>query len=142
MSNDALYRPKSESTDVVFFGTEARFDVPEVFWMSQNKGKLDFLELFAGKAVLSYCASQAGLSTGSPIDINTGYDLNTYEGQQKAWKIIKDGRPEVVYMAHGLIFKTSMTKTWFSRKGSRSCQWSVFVSMLPSIKLEQDASSL
>ncbi len=99
MTDDALYRPKSENTGEAFLGTEARFDVPEVFWMTKDKGKLDFLELFAGKAVLSYCASQAGLQTGQPIDINTGYDLNTYEGQQKAWKVIKDGQPEVVYMA-------------------------------------------
>ena len=95
----SLYRPKSEGTDVVFFGAESRFDVPETFWMAQNKGKIDFLELFAGKAILSYCTSQVGLPTGPPVDINTGYDLNTYDGQQKAWKLIKEGQPEVVYMA-------------------------------------------
>jgi len=53
--------------------------------------------MFAGKALLSY--SQFGLLTGPPVDINTGYDLNTTERQARAWKLIKESEPEVVFMA-------------------------------------------
>ena len=48
---------------------------------------------------LSACASSQGLNTGDPVDLRTGFDLNTREGQRKAWKIITTQDPQVVYMA-------------------------------------------
>ena len=96
---DDLYHPLPDKEEEILFSSEYNMDVAECFWLSQPKGKLNFLELFAGKAILSYCCSQVGLLTGSPIDLNTGYDLNTYEGQQKAWKIIKEGQPDIILMA-------------------------------------------
>ena len=52
-----------------------------VLWQCMMKGKLDFLELFAGSARLSQCTALRGLRTGSPVDLRTGFDLNTRIGQ-------------------------------------------------------------
>ena len=68
-------------------------------WQSITKGKIDFLELFAGSARLSQASSINGLSVGSPIDLRTGFDLNSRKGQQKAMQIILDQKPEIIHMA-------------------------------------------
>ena len=96
---EELRRPqKSDLSDVVFFGSETQAGVHERFWLSPDwlspdKGKLDFLEMWSGKDHLSLRSSQLGLSTGSPMDTETGYDLNTFGGQSKAWKIIHERQP-------------------------------------------------
>ena len=46
-------------------------------WMPVTKGKLDFLELFAGSARLSHVASMQGMKVGQPIDLRTGFDILT-----------------------------------------------------------------
>ena len=64
-----------------------------------TKGKLDFLELFAGSARLSQCTALRGLRTGSPVDLRTGFDLNTRKGQSRAMQCILEQKPEVIHMA-------------------------------------------
>ena len=49
-------------------------------WQCMMKGKLDFLELFVGSSRLSQCAALTGLRTGSPVDLRSGFDLNTRTG--------------------------------------------------------------
>ena len=36
---------------------------------------------------------------GQPIDLNTGYDLNTPRGQKKVRKILQEQKPRIVFMA-------------------------------------------
>jgi len=57
------------------------------------------LEIFAGTARVTAACKDIGLITGPPVDINTGFDLLTAEGQQSTWKIIKSGQPLVIFMA-------------------------------------------
>ena len=59
-----------------------------VLWQCMMKGKLDFLELFAGSARLSQCAALRGLRTGTPVDLRSGFDLNTRAGQARAMACI------------------------------------------------------
>ena len=53
-------------------------------WVVETQGKLDFLELFSGSAHASAACADAGLTVGPPVDLKTGFDLNTKAGQQKA----------------------------------------------------------
>jgi hypothetical protein len=85
-----------------------------VFWQVQRHGRLDFLELFSGSAHAA-CA-QHGLAVGPPIDLRTGFDLNSKEGQQKAWKIITDQQPAVIFMA--------LVCTWWSPLSNAIPAWS------------------
>ena len=68
-------------------------------WVVETQGKLDFLKLFSGSAHASAACADAGLVVGPPVDLKTGFDLNTKAGQQKAWDIIVRQRPSVVFMA-------------------------------------------
>lgn len=44
-------------------------------WEPCTRGRIDFLELFAGSARLSQVAAMNGLKVGPPVDIRTGYDI-------------------------------------------------------------------
>ena len=68
-------------------------------WLCQGTGKLDFLELFSGSARLSQECARHKLKTGAPIDLKTGFDLLTKEGQAKAWSVITSQQPTIVFMA-------------------------------------------
>ena len=57
------------------------------------------LLLFAGSARLSQCASLRGLRIGSPVDLGTGFDLNTRKGQARAMQTILEQKPKVTHMA-------------------------------------------
>ena len=70
-----------------------------IVWQVCLKEKLNFLELFSGSARASAAVSQEGLSTGPPVDLRTGFDLNTKAGQAAAWQLILKGAPDVVWMA-------------------------------------------
>lgn len=86
----------SESVDVAL-----SFDsrVYQAIWEIFPKGKIDFLEIFSGSAHLSYDVSRSGLRVGQPIDINTGYDLQTPQGRQATWNIIEQQSPTIVWLA-------------------------------------------
>ena len=62
------------------------------------RGKLDLLELFAGSQHLSQEGSRAGLGVGMPIDLRTGFDLHTTEGQNAVLKMVESQRPEIIWM--------------------------------------------
>ena len=68
-------------------------------WQAVLEGKINFLELVAGSARLSAACSNEGLLTGSPVDLRTRFDLNSKQGQRKAWKLILEQQPDVVFMA-------------------------------------------
>ena len=68
-------------------------------WQSISNGSIDFLELFSGSARLSQAAALTGLRVGPPVDLRTGFDLNTRSGQRKAMQIILEQEPEVIHMA-------------------------------------------
>ena len=40
-----------------------------------------------------------GLVVGTPMDLNTGFDLNKATGQAKAWRQIKKQHPPLIFMA-------------------------------------------
>ena len=73
--------------------------VEDCFWQAQLAGKIDVLELFAGSAHASKACATHGLCVGPPVDLRTGFDLNKRTGQEKAWKIIMDQKPDVVILA-------------------------------------------
>ena len=77
---------------------EEQASLANSFWLAEN-GKLDFQELFSGSARSSSACADEGLKTGSPIDLRTGFDLITQEGQKKAWKQIIEQEPECILMA-------------------------------------------
>eukprot|EP00438_Fugacium_kawagutii_P016051 Skav221531 [mRNA] locus=scaffold1813:43:5619:- [translate_table: standard] len=68
-------------------------------WEPCTRGRIDFLELFAGSARLSQVAAMNGLKVGPPVDIRTGYDILTVEGRQKTMELIERLNPKVVFMA-------------------------------------------
>ena len=70
-----------------------------VLWQCMMKGKIDFLELLAGSARLSQCAALRGLRTDSPVDLRSGFDLNTRAGQARAMACILVQKPEIIHMA-------------------------------------------
>ena len=86
-------------------------------WQSISKGSIDFLELFSGSARLSQAAALTGLRVGSPVDLRTGFDLNTRSGQRKAMQIILDQEPEIIHMAP----KCSAWCMWSTAKGEHQC---------------------
>ena len=59
-------------------------------WMPVTKGKIDFLELFAGSARLSHVASMQGMKVGQPIDLRTGFGILTSDGRMRTMKIIEE----------------------------------------------------
>ena len=65
----------------------------------RQRGKIDFLELFAGSQRMSAACCKAGCGTGPPIDLRTGFDLRSSEGQTAAMKIIETQHPEIIWMA-------------------------------------------
>ena len=69
------------------------------FWIIEGKEKIDLLEIFSGHAGLSYWCSRAGLRVGSPIDLNTGYDLLKAPDRDRVWNIIVVQRPACVFLA-------------------------------------------
>ena len=74
-------------------------DFAHALWQCCMNGKIDVLELFAGSARVSQCSALAGLRAGPPVDLRTGFDLNSRQGQKRAMKLILDQQPEVVFMA-------------------------------------------
>jgi hypothetical protein len=69
------------------------------------------LEIFAGTARVTAACRDIGLSTGPPVDINTGFDLLTEEGQQATWELIKSGQPLVIFMAPVCTAWSSLSNT-------------------------------
>jgi len=59
----------------------------------------DMQELFAGSAGISKACIDMGLVVGTPMDLNTGFDLNNAKGQAKAWRQIKKQHPQLIFMA-------------------------------------------
>jgi len=96
-SSSSASAPAPAITDEIVEDGSASY--AHVLWQCMMKGKLDFLELFAGSARLSQCAALRGLRTGSPVDLRTGFDLNTRQGQAKAMACILEQKPEIVHMA-------------------------------------------
>ena len=78
---------------------EQSASLSETLWLATSHGKLYFQELFSGSAHASSACADAGLRTGSPIDLRTGFDLNTQAGQKKAWKQITQQQPTVIFLA-------------------------------------------
>ena len=68
-------------------------------WIPVTKGKIDFLELFAGSARLSHVASMQGMKVGQPIDLRTGFDILTSDGRMRTMKIIEEQKPTWIHMA-------------------------------------------
>lgn len=68
-------------------------------WGPVTKGRIDFLELFAGSARLSRTAALSGLKIGTPVDLRTGFDILTSSGRQKAMNIVITQKPKIVVMA-------------------------------------------
>ena len=68
-------------------------------WMPVTKGKIDFLELFAGSARLNHVASMQGMKVGQPIDLRTGFDILTSDGRMRTMKIIEEQKPTWIHMA-------------------------------------------
>ncbi len=80
----------SQDAAIVASGNENQRSIPDgstsfanVLWEVISKGKIHFLELFSGSARLSQCSALAGLKTGQPVDLRTGFDLNDPAGQKK-----------------------------------------------------------
>ena len=93
--------PGLDTTDdaVSTFVQDGSISFAHVLWQVCTKGKIDVLELFAGSARISQCSAQEGLSVGQPVDLRTGFDLNTSRGQRMTMQIITDQQPDVVFMA-------------------------------------------
>ena len=68
-------------------------------WIPVTKGKIDFLELFAGSARLSHVASMQGMKVGQPIDLRTGFDILTSDGRMRTMKIVEEQKPTWIHMA-------------------------------------------
>ena len=73
--------------------------VEHCVWQIDKSTRLDFLEIFTGKATASAECAGNGLRVGQPIDINTGFDLLTEKGRNDTWRIIKEQNPLVAFMA-------------------------------------------
>ena len=69
------------------------------YFLEHDKGKTNLLELFAGDAGISAATDARGLRCSKTIDLRTGTDLNTKEGQRQAWKKIFEQQPDVIFMA-------------------------------------------
>jgi hypothetical protein len=59
----------------------------------------EVIEVFSGEARITAACNEAGMTTGPPIDIKTGFDLLTAQGQNDARDLIHAGVPIVVFMA-------------------------------------------
>ena len=70
-----------------------------MLWEPVVRGPAHFLELFSGSAHASAAVAQQGMAVAPPVDLRTGFDLNTQKGQKDAWKIIYEQKPLVVFMA-------------------------------------------
>ncbi len=93
-----LANPLGESAeDMELEDASASFQ--HVLWQCEMTGKIDLLELFAGSARISQAASAAGLRVGQPIDIRTGFDLMTRQGQKRVMQLILEQNPDVIFMA-------------------------------------------
>ena len=95
--NEPLSTASSSTGRTSALAEDSSFEA--VMWQAVQQGKINFLELFAGSARLSAACSNEGLQVGSPIDLRTGFDLNTKQGQRKAWQIIMEQQPDIVFMA-------------------------------------------
>ena len=94
----AMANPLQESElDMELDDASASFQ--HVLWQCQMTGKIDLLELFAGSARVSQAAAEAGLRVGQPIDIRTGFDLMTKQGQKRVMQLILEQNPDVIFMA-------------------------------------------
>jgi hypothetical protein len=91
--------PKAALADSISEDILLSEDIHPSLWQATTHGKINFLEMFAGSAHLFASSSHHGLAVGSPIDLRTGFDLMTRSGQEKAWHIIVNQRPDVVFMA-------------------------------------------
>jgi len=60
---------------------------------------IELLEIFAGEVRIPAACRGIGLRVGTPIDLHTGYDLNESHNQLRVWKIIKEQKPAVVFLA-------------------------------------------
>ena len=78
---------------------DASASFANALWQSISKGSIDLFELFSGSARLSQSAALIGLKVGAPVDLRTGFDLNTRSSQRKATQIILEQTPEVIQMA-------------------------------------------
>ncbi len=65
----------------------------------ETKGKVDFLELFSDCARMTKAMSLTGLTVAAPVDLKTGFDLLTKEGQTKCMEVIKRQCPTVIFLA-------------------------------------------
>ena len=77
---------------------------PPVIAVGQVKNKrmhdtLEVIEVFSGEARITAACKEAGMTTGTPIDIKTGFDMLTVQGQNDARSLIHAGLPIVVFMA-------------------------------------------
>ena len=70
-----------------------------ILWEVTCTGKIDFLELFSGSARLSAACAATGMKVGPPIDLKTGFNLNSKKGQALAMQLILELQPEIVFMA-------------------------------------------
>jgi hypothetical protein len=78
---------------------------------SHSSDHFVMLEIFAGTARVTAACKDIGLITGPPVDINTGFDLLTEEGQKSTWKLIKLGQPLVIFMAPVCTAWSSLSNT-------------------------------
>ena len=90
-------------------------------WDITYRGKIDFLELFAGSQRASAANLQAGLRVGQPIDLRTGFDLDSTDGQTRTMRIIELQMPEIIWMAIPCTPWTSVqnANTWTKVKQQR-----------------------
>jgi hypothetical protein len=59
----------------------------------------DVVEVFSGEARITAACKEAGMTTGPPIDIKTGFDLLSVQGQNDARSLTHAGLPTIVFMA-------------------------------------------
>ncbi len=86
-------RPESEEQ------VSGYLEYANIMWEVTCVGKIDFLELFSGSARLSAACASTGLKVGPPIDLKTGFNLNSRKGQALAMQLILELEPETVFMA-------------------------------------------
>ena len=90
---------ESEPWDTMVKGNPRRLPDDYVYEPSDSTLPTDIQELFAGSAGISKACIDMGLVVGTPMDLNTGFDLNKATGQAKAWRQIKKQHPQLVFMA-------------------------------------------
>ena len=78
---------------------DGALEYAQVMWEVTSTGKINFLELFSGSARLSAACASSNLKVGPPIDLKTGFDLNSRAGQALAMQLILELEPDVVFMA-------------------------------------------